>query len=105
MIQNFMEFLATTGYRKKNGAAARAKRLVTIRTFFRYLYREGLLRRDPAENVEGPKVTYTEPHFLQKEEYRALIKGATGHSSPTGYIAPSNQLIKSGSPFDPDIID
>ncbi len=82
MIQDFMDFLATTGYRKKNGAASRAKRLVTIRTFFRYLYREGLLRRDPAENIKGPKVTYTEPHFLQKKEYRALIKGATGHGNP-----------------------
>ena len=82
MIQEFMDFLGHTGYRKKNGASSRAKRLVTIRTFFRYLYREGLLRRDPAENVKGPKVTYTEPHFLQKTEYRALIKGAAGHSNP-----------------------
>lgn len=82
MIHDFMEFLATTGYRKKNGAASRAKRLVTIRTFFRYLYREGLLRRDPAENIKTPKVTYAEPHFLQEKEYRALIKGATGHSNP-----------------------
>ena len=45
MIQNFMDFLGNTGYQKKNGASSRAKRLVTIRTFFRYLYREGLLRR------------------------------------------------------------
>ena len=59
MIQDFMEFLGNTGYRKKNGASSRAKRLVTIRTFFRYLYREGLLRRDPAENIKGPKVTRT----------------------------------------------
>jgi len=82
MIQDFMEFLGNTGYRKKNGASSRAKRLVTIRTFFRYLYREGLLRRDPAENIKGPKVTCAEPHYLQKKEYRALIKGATGHSNP-----------------------
>jgi site-specific recombinase XerD len=47
------------GYRKKNGAASRAKRLVTIRTFFRYLYREGLLRRDPAVfiSIRGLRLT------------------------------------------------
>lgn len=46
VIHEFLDFLAATGYRKRNGAASRAKRLVTIRTFFRYLHREGLVGRD-----------------------------------------------------------
>lgn len=82
MIQGFLEFLGSTGYRKKNGASSRAKRLVTIRSFFRYLYREGLIRRDPAEDIKGPKVTYAEPHYLQEKEYLALIKGAANHKNP-----------------------
>jgi len=82
MIQDFIEFLGSTGYRKKNGASTRAKRLVTIRSFFRYLYREGLLGRDPAEGIKGPKVTYAEPHYLQENEFHALLKGATHHSNP-----------------------
>ena len=82
MIQGFLEFLGSTGYRKKNGASSRAKRLVSIRSFFRYLHREGLVRRDPAEDIKGPKVTYAEPHYLQEKEYRALIKGATSHKNP-----------------------
>jgi site-specific recombinase XerD len=77
MIQGFLDFLGNTGYRKKNGAASRAKRLVTIRSFFRYLHRAGLVRRDPAEGIKGPKVTYAEPHYLQKKEYQSLMKGAT----------------------------
>lgn len=82
MVQEFLDFLGSTGYRKKNGASSRAKRLVSIRSFFRYLYREGLLGRDPAEGIKGPKVTYAEPHYLQQNEYRALLKGATHHTSP-----------------------
>jgi integrase/recombinase XerC len=82
MIQGFLDFLGTVGYRKKNAASSRAKRLVSIRSFFRYLHREGHLGRDPAEPVEGPKVTYAEPHFLQQDEYRALLRGAAGHSNP-----------------------
>ncbi len=41
MIHEFLDFLAHTGYRKKNGAAARAKRLVSVRSFFRYVQRQG----------------------------------------------------------------
>jgi len=82
MIHEFLAFLGDTGYRKKNGAATRAKRLATIRSLFRYLYRKGLLGRDPAEAIKGPKVTYTEPHFLQQTEYLSLLKGATYHTNP-----------------------
>jgi integrase/recombinase XerC len=82
MIQGFLEFLGSTGYRKKNGASSRAKRLVTIRSYFRYLYREGLIRRNPAEDIKGPKVTYAEPHYLQEKEFRALIKGAANNANP-----------------------
>jgi site-specific recombinase XerD len=82
MIHGFLEFLATTGYRKKNAASTRAKRLVTVRSFFRYLYREGLLGHDPAEAIKGPKVTYAEPYFLQESEFHALLKGASLHVNP-----------------------
>jgi len=79
VIQEFLDFLASTGYRRRNGASSRAKRLVTIRTFFRYLHREGLLGRDPADGIKGPKVTYAEPHYLQPSEYCALLRGAMAH--------------------------
>lgn len=82
MIQQFLEFLGNNGYRKKNRASSRAKRLVSIRSFFRYLHREGLLGKDPAEDIKGPKVTYAEPHFLQQEEYCAFLRAATCHANP-----------------------
>ena len=50
-IQEYLDFLANSGYRKRNGPASRAKRLVTIRSFFRYLHLEGLIGRNPAEGV------------------------------------------------------
>ena len=82
MIHEFLDFLAHTGYRKKNGAAARAKRLVSVRSFFRYVQRQGLLAKDPAEGIQAPKVTYAEPYFLQEDEYQALLRGATQHPNP-----------------------
>jgi len=91
MIQQFLEFLGSTGYRRRSGASSRAKRLVSIRSLFRYLHREGLLRRDPAEDIRGPKVTYAEPHYLQEREYHALLKGATHHPNP--FIALRDQAL------------
>ena len=82
MILAFLDFLANTGYQKKNGPASRARRLVAIRSFFRYLLRHGLVARDPAADIKAPKVTYAEPYYLQEDEYRALPKGATHHPDP-----------------------
>jgi integrase/recombinase XerC len=82
MILAFLDFLANTGYQKKNGPASRARRLVAIRSCFRYLLRHGLVARDPAANISAPKVTNTEPHYIQEDEYRALLKGATHHKDP-----------------------
>ncbi|MBL7076700.1 MAG: tyrosine-type recombinase/integrase [Kiritimatiellae bacterium] len=82
MIQAFLDFLANTGYQKKNGPASRARRLVAIRSFFRYLLRNGLLARDPAADIRAPKVTHAEPYYLQDDECLALLKGAAHHADP-----------------------
>jgi site-specific recombinase XerD len=82
MILAFLEFLANTGYQKKNGPASRARRLVAIRSFFRYLLRNGLLARDPAADIRAPKVTHAEPYYLQDDECLALLKGAAHHPDP-----------------------
>jgi site-specific recombinase XerD len=82
MIQQFMEFLGNTGYRSKNRASSRAKRLVSIRSFFKYIHHAGHLGKDPAEGIKGPKVIYEEPYYLQEKDYRALLRAATSHSSP-----------------------
>ena len=82
MILAFLDFLANTGYQKKNGPASRARRLVAIRSFFRYLLQHGLVARDPAADIRAPKVTHAEPYYLQEDEYIALLKGATHHRDP-----------------------
>ena len=91
VIQEFIEFLGSTGYRKRNGASSRAKRLVTIRSFFRYLHREGLLGQDPSADIRSPKVTYAEPHYLQQKEYHALLKAATQHDN--SFLALRDQAL------------
>lgn len=91
LIQEFLEFLGNTGYRKKNVASSRAKRLVTIRSFFGYLHREGLLGHDPAAAVKVPKVVHAEPHYLQQEDCHVLLQGARRH--PNGFVVQRDQAL------------
>ena len=55
MVQEFLKYLADYGYRKKNGPASRARRLTVLRTFFKFLYREGLVRNNPTAELSVPR--------------------------------------------------
>lgn len=57
--------------RKKNSSIARA--VVAIRTFFQFLFKERLLKKDPTEFLESPKRSKKLPHFLTLEEIDALL--------------------------------
>ncbi len=50
-----------------------ARRLSSLRGFFGYLFDEQLLSRNPAENLENPKLTRTLPNVLSVEEVSALL--------------------------------
>jgi integrase/recombinase XerD len=46
----------------------------SIRVFFNFLAREGLVERNPMRNVETPKVPQTYPQVLSEEQIKRLIK-------------------------------
>ncbi|NOY80555.1 MAG: site-specific tyrosine recombinase XerD [Kiritimatiellaeota bacterium] len=56
------------------GPASLARRLVAIKVFFRFLEREKLLDRNPAEPMEGPRLWQVLPDFLSVRETDALLK-------------------------------
>lgn len=49
-----------------------ARKLNSIKTFFRFLNKEGLVKNNPAKNVKQPKYELQPPRILTKMEYRAL---------------------------------
>jgi integrase/recombinase XerD len=51
-----------------------ARHLVTLRNFFRFLLLEGILREDPAANVEAPKMRMRLPAHLTLEEIHQLLQ-------------------------------
>jgi integrase/recombinase XerD len=55
------------------GARSRARHLVSIRGFYRFLVQEGIIRQDPTRRVELPKTGLKLPDVLSVEEVQQLL--------------------------------
>ena len=58
--------------------ASCARALSAVRTFLRFLVDEGELERDPARDIEGPRLARTLPRFLSVGEVELLLESARG---------------------------
>ncbi|OGK22678.1 hypothetical protein A3H80_00820 [Candidatus Roizmanbacteria bacterium RIFCSPLOWO2_02_FULL_37_19] len=67
-IEGFIQKLLGENYTKKSAS----RKLNSIRTFFRYLKREDIIKQNPSLEVSHPKYTQAPPRILSKLEYRAL---------------------------------
>jgi len=67
------------------GLSARsiARHLATLRNFFTFLLREGIIAHDPAEHLRPPKQWQTIPKFLNPDQIESLLL-APDLSSPKG---------------------
>ena len=67
---------AFIGGQASEGVSARttARRLASIRRFYRYLLREGLVQSDPALELKAPRMPGTLPHSLSEGEVLALLE-------------------------------
>lgn len=51
-----------------------ARRLASLRSFFRYCHREGLVTSNPAKALRTPRVGRKLPHFLTTEQIATLLE-------------------------------
>ena len=65
----------------RNQNVSLARKLSTLRTFFRYLIREGRLKANPALGVSSPRLPKKQPAFLSVDEAFALMV-APGQDDP-----------------------
>ena len=61
-------------------ASSLARKLACLRSFFRFLVREGQLHKNPTENVRSPKLPKPLPRVLTKDDAAALMEFPTGQS-------------------------
>ncbi len=73
-IRGFLGELYSNGLSKRSVA----RKLATLRSFFKYLTRSGLIDSNPASAVRTPKLERKIPHFLTTEEIDRLLEAPCG---------------------------
>ncbi|HLB11480.1 MAG TPA: site-specific tyrosine recombinase XerD [Dehalococcoidia bacterium] len=64
--------------------ATLARKAAAVKSFFRFLSAEGILDRDPTEDVDSPRVDKPLPKYLTIEEVAALLEQPAKNPSPEG---------------------
>src|SRR5512143_2700606 len=77
-IRGFLAHMAQKGLKKSSAQ----RKLASIRSFFKYLYREGAIDMNPAKLVATPKKDKTLPKVLSVDKAIMLVEspGSTGVS-------------------------
>jgi integrase/recombinase XerC len=74
-----------------------SRKLATIRSYFRYLHREGYVKKNPAKLVSSPRVPKNLPRFLDIDETFSLMDTPKGETfKPTRDKAMLELLYSSG---------
>lgn len=68
-INEFLQFL----YTDKSPRSV-SRKMVTLRTFFRFLLQDGYIEHDPTETLETPRNWQNLPHYLTLEEVEELLE-------------------------------
>jgi integrase/recombinase XerC len=78
ILRGYLAWLHDQGYSR----ATVARRLASVRSWFRYLCRQGELTKNPADGIRGPRQEKRLPHFMATGEVGKLV--STPDSSPLG---------------------
>jgi integrase/recombinase XerD len=80
-LESYQVEMDTRGYKP----ATRRRKTLTIRSFFNFLHAQRLLADNYASRLIPPRIPRSEPRFLSKSEYQALLAAAR-HSPRDGAI-------------------
>ncbi|MHB1004422.1 MAG: site-specific tyrosine recombinase XerD [Chloroflexota bacterium] len=67
---------------KKYAATTIARKIAAIRSYFHYLIGKGLMRDDPTQDLDSPKIGRSLPHAVSVDEVERLLKAAGGGATP-----------------------
>lgn len=70
-------------YLEKNkfSAATISRNIASLKAFYHYMYKEGMVNEDPAEALHAPKIEKKMPEILSTEEVVRLLEQPCGDSS------------------------
>ncbi len=79
-LKEYLVFIQKFKYSK----TTTARKIATLRTFFKFLYREKVLENNPAKGIHSPKKNKSLPKFLTEEETEEILNNIK-ISTPSGY--------------------
>ena len=79
-VREYLHFIQKFDYKKTTVA----RKIASIRTFYKYLFRERLVETNPAENLSAPKRPKSLPKFLTPEEVEKILN-STPMDTPAGF--------------------
>lgn len=79
-IREYIYFIQKFDYKK----TTLARKIASIRTFYKYLYREQLIEINPTMNLNSPKRGKSLPKFLTVEEVEKILSNVN-LDTPAGY--------------------
>ncbi|MFI3252870.1 MAG: tyrosine-type recombinase/integrase [Eubacteriales bacterium] len=93
-VYNYMHYLGNNRLQNAKdpnasrglSAKTRARKVATIRTFFKYLTnKEKLLSENPMQDLDTPRVQTSLPHYLNLEESIGLLEAVSGKNQKRDY--------------------
>ena len=69
LLRSYLAWLHSRGYARTTVA----RRLAAVRSWMRFLCRQGVLERNPAEGLRGPRQDQRLPHFLTADQVQKLL--------------------------------
>jgi len=81
--KDIKEYLASI-QNKNYSKTTVSRKIASIRTFYRYLYRERLVEANPADSIKGPKRNHPLPKFFTDKEMEQILN-CIEIQTPSGY--------------------
>ena len=75
-IREYLHFIQKFNYKKTTVA----RKIASLRTFFKYLYKSQFIEINPAENISAPKKPKSLPKFLTDDEMNKILDNIKSQS-------------------------
>lgn len=85
-LSDLYAFMAYVSNDRDNSSYARARKVSSLKSFFKYLtFKAKLLDHDPAAELESPKIMKRLPRYLNIEESKQLLSSVDGKFTERDY--------------------
>lgn len=84
-LRDAYAFLSYCKDDRHDEASSRARKTISIKRFYKYLEANKIIKENPMQNLESPKIKKSQPKYLTLEQSRALLASVDGKDKERDY--------------------